>query len=64
MKTGDVSPGQMKRRPGEALIVSATHKLPSRIQSQYIPLQDEFGCMASSVVSPPLHTTMILLILS
>jgi hypothetical protein len=43
MKTGDVSPGQMKRRPSEALIVSATHKSPSRIRRQYILLQDEFG---------------------
>ncbi len=64
MKTGDVSPGQMKRRPSEALFVSATYKSPSRIQRQNIPLQDEFSCMASSAVSPPSHTTMFLLILS
>jgi hypothetical protein len=64
MKTGDVSPGQMKHRPSEALMISATHKSPSGIQRQYIQLQDEFGCMASSVVSPPSHTTMFLLILS
>ena len=64
MKTGDVSPGQMKHRPSEALIVSATYKSPSRIRRQYILLQDEFGCMASSVVSPPSQTTMFLLILS
>ncbi len=64
MMTGDVSSGQMRHRPSEALIVSATHKLPSRIQRQYIPLQDEFGCMASSAVSPPSHTTIFFLILS
>ncbi len=58
MKTGNVSPGQMKCRPSKALFVSATHKLPSHIWRQNIPLQDEFYCMASSVISPPSHTTV------